>query len=92
MAIMSCRIRLQSKIRKGKLNTQANVLSKFNIACETISHDDNDEIPVFHLEIFNVELERNKSPDEFGFNYVQYAKVDELFAAMEDPVPPATSF
>lgn len=39
----------QVKQKRGKVNTQANALSRLNTMVETILYDYNDDIPVFEL-------------------------------------------
>lgn len=58
-------IKLKYKIEK--INAKADALSRLNTMSKTITHDDNDDIQVFEPELVNVELEPNKSPNEFGF-------------------------
>lgn len=82
----------KSTTKKGKINTQADALSHLVTTSETIADDDNDYIPVFLLELVNVALEPNKTPDDVDFIDVQYADIDEVYASMDDPTPPATKF
>ena len=59
---------------------------------ETIPHDDNDDIPVFELDLVNNELELNRYPEDVDFIEVQYAEIDELYAGIESPSTSPTSF
>ena len=80
------------KYKKGKANTQADALSRLNTSAETILSDDNDDIPVFLLDLVNIELEENRDPDSVDFLDVQYAEQDELYAAMDDAASPEVHF
>jgi len=80
------------KYKKGKINTQADALSRLVTTGETIPHDDNDDIPVFELDLVNAELELNRSPEDVDFIDVQYAEIDELYAGIESPTTSPTSF
>lgn len=71
---------------------QAYVLSRFHSLSETIPQDGKDEIPTFNLEIVNAALEFNQQNYETYFICVQYAEVDEFYAAMESPVPTYYNF
>lgn len=62
-------------------------MSRLYTTGETIPHDDDDDIPVFELDLVNVELELNKSPDHVDFIDVQYTEVDELYAGIKTPIP-----
>lgn len=46
-------------------------MSRLSTAGDTITHYENDDIPVFHPELVNFELEINKSPDEVELIDVQ---------------------
>lgn len=59
---------------------------------ETILHDDNGNIPVFKLELVNVDIELNKTADEVEFIEVKYAEIDEQYVAMDPPTPPTSNF
>lgn len=61
------------KYKKGKINTQADELSRLYTAVEKIPQDDDDDIPVFHVVLVNVELKCNKNLIEVDFIAVQYA-------------------
>lgn len=78
--------------KRSKIKTQADALSRFNMTGETILHDENDGITVFHLERIDVEFERKNSPDEVDFSDAEYAAVDELYAAMDYPASPVINF
>lgn len=63
--LIRCRLRLtefdfEAKYNMGKINTQADELSRLNTIGETIPHDDNVDIPVFELDVYNLELELKK--------------------------------
>lgn len=49
---------------------QADTLSRLNTISETIPHDASDDIPVFLLDDTNLNLEFNRSLDEFDSNDV----------------------
>lgn len=63
---------------------QADALSHLNTAGETMPHDENDDIQVFELELVNVGIEENKTPNEFDYMDVKYTELDECFATMDD--------
>lgn len=65
---------------------------RLNKTDETIQHDENDDIPAFHLEQFDVGLELKNSPNEVGFIDVQYGAAVELYSAIADPALAAINF
>lgn len=77
------------KYKKGHANSQVNALSRLHAMSETISHDSNDDIPVFDLQIVNVELELNKTKDDTDLIDSQYAEIDEAYVAMDDQASPS---
>lgn len=90
MRLADCSFEL--KYKKGKINTQADVLSILATTDEKISHKDDGEITVFDLDMVNDELELNKNPNKVDFIVVQYADMDELYATMDDLAPPSLNF
>lgn len=85
-------VRLRSDVKDGKINTQAQPLSRLTTISETTPDDDIDDIPVFKLDMLNVELEVNKICDEVGLKDVQYAESNELYAVIDDKEPPSLNF
>ena len=49
------------KYRKGKINTQADALSRLNTAAETIVHDDSDDIRVLSLDPVQIKGKTNQN-------------------------------
>ena len=94
--LMRWRLRLaefdfEVKYKKGKANAQADALSRLFTDADTIP-DDNDDIPAFLLDVVNVELTLNRQNDTDDFIDVQYAEVDEILSATDDPAPPYAAF
>lgn len=59
---------------------------------KTISHDDNDDILEFDMEIVNVEFELKKTNDETYFIYVHFTEGGVFYDTMENRAPPSPSF
>lgn len=59
---------------------------------EPFYHDENDDMPVFHLEVLDVEIELKKSNDDTDFIFFQYGEVNKAYSAMDDPAPPSSTF
>lgn len=90
--LIRCRLRLADfyikiKYKKGKIKTQEDALSRLNKTGKTNLHDNNDGIPVFHLELISVELELYKNINDVDFKDDQHDEIDELYAPTDDPAP-----
>ena len=68
------------KYKKGKVNTQAGALSRLNTAAETIVHDNSDDIPVFSLDLFQMNYETN---NDMYFTELQYSEQEAILEAHE---------
>lgn len=75
------------KYKKGNINAQSNALSRVHTTGETVSHVGNADIPAFELHIVRVELKYNCNPKEIDFINNKFRAMDELYAAVNDPVP-----
>lgn len=74
------------KYKKGNINAQADGLSRLHTTGEAVSHHKNDDIPLLELDMLRVELGPNSNPNEVHFIDTELAVMDELFAAVDDPV------
>ena len=73
------------KYKKGKVNTQADALSRLHSSAETIPHDDNDDIPTFMTDLANTPSKNDVDPINVDFIDVQYAQGDaDLTCNMEE--------
>lgn len=73
------------KIKKGKINAQADALSRLYTDGVTVSHNHNDNISVFELSIVNVQFGPNRNRNEFDFIDTEFTAIDGLYAAEDDP-------
>lgn len=76
-SIIQWRLRLaeldfEIKYKKGRINSQADDLSKFRTSRETTPHVENYDVPVL------LELESDGYAEERDFVNVWYAEIDEL--------------
>lgn len=58
---------------------------------ETVPHDDNKDITVFLRDKTNLELELNRSDHKSNKIDVEYSKVDELKAIMDETQSPSSN-
>ena len=65
---------------KGKINNQADALSRLNTTAKTIVHDGSDDIPDFSLDPVQMKDETKNSMD---FKKLQYSEQDAILSAYE---------
>lgn len=75
------------KNRKSKINAQADALYQLHTTGETVSEDNNDDIPVFKLDKVRVESGTNCNLNEVYFIDSGFAAIDELYPIVDDPAP-----
>lgn len=75
------------KYKKGKINAHAYAVSGLQMTGKIVLHDYNDDIPVPELNMVLPALGPYRSPCEVDYIDTEYAAMDELYTAVDDPVP-----